>query len=98
RARESGVLSQNVAGERVGRSRRWWQELEAGRIDPQVGDLERVAWLLHVDLGWLLDLSAGRMAAEDATDRRRFLALLTTLPIAVDAERLAMALSAPGTI
>ena len=85
RARErlSVVPTQKQAGELIGRSRRWWVELEAGRLDPQLGDLEQVAALLGQPLGELLSLdnatAAGTLHMEtDETKRRTFLTLLAT--------------------
>jgi len=34
RMRLSTIPTQAQAGELIDRSRRWWQELEAGRLDP----------------------------------------------------------------
>ena len=56
------VTTQAQAGELVGRSRRWWQDLERGVLDPQLGDLDRVAGLLGQDLGELLAI--GTMGRE----------------------------------
>src|SRR5436305_1860090 len=96
------VPTQAQAGDLVERSRRWWQELEAGRLDPQLGDLERVATLLGQPLGELLGLDApmaGILRPEAADTRRRtFLALMTMLPATFDAERLAAALGVPRAI
>jgi len=96
------IPTQAQAGELIDRSRRWWQELEAGRLDPQLGDLERVAGLLGLPLGELLGLDSattGTLRAEAADTRRRtFLALMAMLPATLDAEHLAAALGVPGVI
>ena len=79
------VPTQAQAGELVGRSRRWWQQLEAGEIDPQLGDVERVAGLLGMQLSELLGVEVAqveelrrqrRMSVspeEDETKRRTFI-------------------------
>ncbi len=96
-------LTQARAGELIGRSRRWWQDLEGGRLDPQIGDLERVAALLGRQLGELLGLKATTATssldpeAED-TRRRTFLVWLASLPVAMDTERLAAVLGAPLSV
>lgn len=95
------VPTQAQAGELIDRSRRWWQELEAGRLDPQLGDLERVADLLGMPLGELLGLGAatGTLRPEaDDTRRRTFLGLMAMLPTSLDIERLAAALGVPRAI
>jgi tetratricopeptide (TPR) repeat protein len=72
------VPTQAQAGELIGRSRRWWQELEAGRLDPQLGDLERVADLLGLQLGELLAI--GRMTPEDRAARPEHRAAIAEQP------------------
>src|SRR5215831_9437710 len=72
------IPTQAQAGELIDRSRRWWQELEAGRLDPQLGDLERVADLLGLELGELLAI--GRMTPEDRAARPEHRAALAEQP------------------
>lgn len=54
RRREEAGLKQEIAAHRIGRSRRWLIDLEAGRGDPTLSDLLALASVLHVDLDWLL--------------------------------------------
>jgi tetratricopeptide (TPR) repeat protein len=84
-------MTQSQAGELVERSRRWWQDLEAGRIDPHVSDLHRVADVLGRPIEFLLGLDVGRMAPEAITNRREFVAAVAAVTTTgIDLERLAM--------
>jgi transcriptional regulator with XRE-family HTH domain len=84
------VLSQASAGEQIGRSRGWWHLLEAGRLSPQLCDLEAIASLLGVSVAELLE--PGMLAAEGThVERRAFLGGILGMAAvgSLDLERLA---------
>ena len=72
-ARESQGLSQTAAAAAVGRSQKWWSNLEAGRAEPGPLDLARVRDLLGMERG---DEPAGILV----TVRQRLLSAAASLP------------------
>ena len=56
-------LSEEVAAQRIGKSRRWWLDLENGRISPRQRELEIIANLLRTTTGALTGEEAGRLAS-----------------------------------
>jgi transcriptional regulator with XRE-family HTH domain len=55
RAREAKAMTQAVLAERAGITRKYVIDLEAGRYDPTVGVLRRIAKALGVKPGALLE-------------------------------------------
>ena len=72
-ARESRGLSQTAAAAAVGRSQKWWSNLEAGRAEPGPLDLARVRDLLGMERG---DEPEGILV----TVRQRLLSAAASLP------------------
>src|SRR5215469_4077028 len=87
RRREELGLNQDVVAPQIGRSRRWYVDFEAGKLDPPLGDLQALANVLKTDLDWMLDeflrthssattvVAMGKLVAEadEETRRRDFL-------------------------
>jgi transcriptional regulator with XRE-family HTH domain len=83
RRREQLGLKQEITAHRIGRSRRWLVDVEAGRGDPTLSDLLALADVLETHLEWLLaDLfdvpdgsgsarHAGTLDGEEEITRRR---------------------------
>src|SRR5437588_4984519 len=83
RRREELGLNQDVVAPQIGRSRRWYVDFEAGRLDPPLGALQALASVLKTDLDWMLEeflrthpsgttgASAGKLGAEADEDTQR---------------------------
>lgn len=72
-ARESRGLSQTAAATAVGRSQKWWSNLEAGRAEPGPLDLARVRDLLGIERG-------DEVEGIFVTVRQRLLSAAASLP------------------
>jgi transcriptional regulator with XRE-family HTH domain len=93
RRREELGLNQDVVAPQIGRSPRWYVDLEGGKLDPPLGVMQALASVLKTDLDWILEeflvtqrrgtigASKGKLELEEAEDtlRRRFLQHLVTL-------------------
>jgi transcriptional regulator with XRE-family HTH domain len=112
RRREELGAKQEAIAHRIGRSRRWYLDLEAGRADPTLSDLLALADVLRTRLDWLLaDVMDGQSDTRGAdgvgtldpqgdenTQRRTFLALLAALSAGIDVERMAAMVGLPTAI
>lgn len=96
--REQLGLNQDVVAPQIRRSRRWYVDFEAGKVDPPLGALQALASVLRTDLDWMLQeyltaqrkgtVGAGKGKLESQEDeetrRRRFLQHLLTLLAGAD--------------
>jgi transcriptional regulator with XRE-family HTH domain len=64
RVREAAGLSQDAAAARIGRSRRWWVDVENDRSSPRQRDLEAIAKLFGTTAGALIGQDAGTLRRE----------------------------------
>jgi transcriptional regulator with XRE-family HTH domain len=96
-------LNQDVVAPQIGRSVRWYVDLESGRIDPPLHVLRDLAVVLRTTIDWIISdppvshprrnalPAAGTMADEEDEDtkRRAFLAFVAALGSGlIDAERI----------